>query len=162
MTRLQKHGPPLALPTRHESILYYSRSSEKPRIAGELRLRVTSNDAASFESGSDLLRTDGRVWSRPLYSISKHYPSLYEKLREDRLIPEDLDIVLSTLPSRGQSCIRSHFFYTLNDTFIVDFSSSWKSFFVITEQGLKVTNHSHWACLFHTAVNNSALDLSKN
>ena len=42
---------------------------KKPRIAEELRLRVTSSDdPASFDSGSDLLRTDGLPWSRPLFS----------------------------------------------------------------------------------------------
>ena len=43
-------------------------SPEKPRIARELRLRVTSsNDTAFFESGWDLLRPDGQIWSRSLF-----------------------------------------------------------------------------------------------
>ena len=76
-------------------------NSEKPRIAGELRLRVTSSDdPASFENGSGLLRIDGQPWSRPLCVLPKQYLSLYEKLREDRLVPDDLDAVLSTLPNK--------------------------------------------------------------
>jgi hypothetical protein len=106
-------------------------SPEKPRIAGELRLRVTSSN--DFESGSDLLRPNGRLWSRPLYNLSKYYPPLYEKLREDHLIPDDLDRVLAALPSKRH---KNRCLYSLNDTFIVDFSSSGITFFVITEQGV--------------------------
>ena len=76
-------------------------SPEKPRIAGELRLRVTSsNDTAFFESGWDLLRPDGQIWSRSLFHLSKFYHPLYEKLREDQLIPDDLDKVLAAFPSK--------------------------------------------------------------
>ena len=43
----QARGP---YPTDTKAFLYYSTSREKPRIAGELRLRViSSDDAASFE-----------------------------------------------------------------------------------------------------------------
>ena len=74
---------PTRFPSGTKAFLYYSMSPEKPRIAGELRLRVTSSDGpASFESESDLLRPNGQLWSRPLLRVSKHYPSLYENLRE--------------------------------------------------------------------------------
>ena len=73
-----------------KAFLYYSMPPEKPRFAGELRLRVTSgDDPASFESGSDLLRTNSQPWSRPLYILQKHYLPLYEKLREERFIPDN-------------------------------------------------------------------------
>ena len=50
-------------PPDTKAFLYYSMSPEKPRIAGELRLRVTSgNDPSFFESGSDLLQPDGVIW----------------------------------------------------------------------------------------------------
>jgi hypothetical protein len=111
---------------------------EKPRIAGEIRLRVTSSDdPASFESGSDLLLPDGLSWSRPLYSLSKHYLPLYEKLREEGFIPDDLDRVLATLSERNIiNYSRSRVLYTLNDTFIVNFSIR-PNFLVITEQGVE-------------------------
>ena len=67
-------------------------SPERPRILGlgELRLRVTSSDdPASFESGSDLLRRDGLPWRRPLYLLSTYFPPMYEKLREEQLVPDD-------------------------------------------------------------------------
>ena len=129
---------PESYPPDTNAFLYYFMSSEKPRIAGELRLRVTSsNDAASFESGSDLLRPDGQIWSRSLFNLSKFFLPLYEKLREDQLIPDDLDRVLTTLPTRKYSYTRSHFLYTLNDTFIVDFSRRGYVFSVITEQGVQ-------------------------
>jgi hypothetical protein len=106
-------------------------SPEKPRIAGELRLRVaSSDDHASFESGSDLLGLDGQPWSRSLCAVSKHYPRLYEKLREEELVPGDLDAVLSTFTRVP----RSHPIYTLNDPFIIDFSSHSLYIPVVTEQ----------------------------
>ena len=88
-------------PDTKAAFLYYSKSPERPRIGGELRrLRLTSNnDPSSFESGSDLLPTDGLPWSRPLYVLLKKFLPLYEKLREDRFILDDLDRALLTLPS---------------------------------------------------------------
>ena len=131
-------------PPDTSAFLYYFMSPGKPRIAGELRLRVaSSDDFASFKSGSDLLLPDGLTWSRPLYALSKveDFLLLYKTLREDRLVPDDLDTVLSTLPSRQLNYTRSRLLYTLNDTFIVDFSSSFICF-VITEQGVETLNFS--------------------
>ena len=114
-------------------------SPEKPRIAGELRLRrvaLSDNDGdddddepATFESGSDLLLTNGQPWSRPLYVLSKSYSPLYEKLRKEGLVPDDLDMALSTLPSKMLSYRRSNLLYSLNDAFIVDFSNLGSTFF---------------------------------
>ena len=62
--------------------LYYFIPPGKPRIAGELRLRVaSSDDYASFEGGSD-------IWLRLLYSVSKYYTPLYEKLKGRRTCSE--------------------------------------------------------------------------
>ena len=119
---------------------------EKPRIAGELRLRVTSsNDTAFFESGWDLLRPDGQIWSRPLFQFSKALHPLYERLREDRLIPDDLNEALAALPKKKFHHSRSHYLYTLNDTFIVDFGSHGKRgyFWVVTEQGMQKLRLQH-------------------
>ena len=58
------------------------------QIRTELRLRV--GDPASFEGGSDLLRSNGQPWSRSLFMLSKWYPSLYEKLKEEQIVPHDL------------------------------------------------------------------------
>ena len=58
----------LPYPPNTKAFLYYSISPEKPRITGELRLRVTSSDdAASFESRSDHVRVDGR---HPTFQIT--------------------------------------------------------------------------------------------
>jgi hypothetical protein len=120
-----------------KAFLYYSTSPIKPRIAGELRFRIArSDDPASFESGSDLLKSDGQPWSRPLFVLSKSYTHLYKKLREDRLVPDDLDAALSTFTPRFPKFNRKQPFYTLNDTFIAEFSRSGQLFFVITEQGI--------------------------
>ena len=61
----------LSIPLGTKDFLYYFTSQQRPRIGGELRLRVVpSDDPASFESGSDLLRFNGQIWLRPLYMLS--------------------------------------------------------------------------------------------
>jgi hypothetical protein len=128
----------LPYPPDTKSFLYYYTPPEKPRIAAELRLRATSGgDPTSFESGSDLLKPNGQPWSRPLCVLSRRYKLLYKKLREDRLVPDDLDAILSTFTSKFPRYKRSQILYTLNDTFIVDFSCAKVNFFVITEQGME-------------------------
>ena len=125
---------PKTYPSDTKAFLYYFKPPEKPRLAGELRLRITSSDDhASFESGSDLLKLDGQPWSRSLYNVSKFWTPLYEKLREDGLVPDDLDAVLSTFP---RNFSRARYLYTLNDTFIIDISLINPSFCIITEQGV--------------------------
>ena len=47
----------------------------------------------SFKSGSDLLLTNGQAWAHPLYTLSKYHLDLYEKLREDGLVSDNLDTV---------------------------------------------------------------------
>ena len=61
---------------------------------------------------------------------------LYEKLREELFVPDDLNTALSTFPDRFPR-YRGHsqFLYSLNDTFILTFSIGRQSFIVITEQG---------------------------
>ena len=129
----------LPFPPDTKAFLYYWMSPEKPRIAGEIRLRVTSSDdAASFESGSDLLRLNGRPWSRLLPFLSLYNSPLYEKLREERLVPDDLDRVLSTSISNVNSYYRGVTrLYTLNDPFIVDFSKKALYSLVITEKAIE-------------------------
>ena len=108
------------------------------RFAGELRLRVVpSDDPASFESGSDLLKSNGQLWSRSLYVLSKNYIPLYNILRKEGFVPDDLDLALSTLPPGLPRCQLLH---TFNDTFIIDFSNSSMHFSVITEQGMAALN----------------------
>ena len=124
-------------PPETKAFLYYFTPPEKPLIAGELRLRVaSSDDPASFENGSDLKKLNGQVWSRPLFALSKFFIPLYDKLREELLVPDDLDAVLSTFPKRSIIYGRSQLLYTLNDKFIVTFAH-WQSFMVITEQGME-------------------------
>ena len=80
---------------------------------------------------------NGQPWSRPLLVLPKRYPALYEKLREEQLIPDDLDAVLSAFPFKTLMYSGCQVLYTLNDTFILDFSRTSHYFFVITEQGLE-------------------------
>jgi hypothetical protein len=129
----------LPYPPDIKSFLYYFTRPEKPRIAAELCLRVTSSGVpTSFESGSDLLKPNGRPWSRPLCVLPRYYNPLYKKLREDRLVPDDLDAFLSTSISKLPKYRGNQLLYTLNDTFIVDFSYTKLHLFVITEQSIEM------------------------
>ena len=113
---------------------------EKPRIGGEIRLRVTSSDdTSSFENGSDLLKPNGLPWSRSLYYVSRTTIPLYAKLREEGFVPDDLHAILSAFPppSKEMQALRcQQELYTLNDTFLVDFGMTNQSFTIITEQGI--------------------------
>ena len=117
------------------AFLYYSTPPERPPIAGELRLRVaSSDDHASFKSGFDLLTINGqRPWSRSLYYVSKFFLPLYEKLREEGFVSDELNAILSNYPSQKPRC---QLLYTLNDTFVIDFSITQQCLFVITEHGI--------------------------
>jgi hypothetical protein len=129
----------LAFPPDTNAFLYYFTSPIKPRLAGELRLRVAPSDnVASFESGSDLLLLNGQPWSYPLFALPKYYISLYKKLKEDRLVPDDMDAVLSTLSQRFSRYRLSQRLYTLNDAFIVNFSCKEVDLSATTEQGMEV------------------------
>ena len=69
----QKTGTQMYHETQNPAFLYYYMSPENPRITGELRLRVAS---LSFSRGPlAKLRTNGRLWSRPVYPLSKYYIS---------------------------------------------------------------------------------------
>jgi hypothetical protein len=129
-----------SFPPDTKAFLYFFTSPIKSRLAGELRLRVAPSDNfASFESGSDLLLSNGQPWSHPLSGLPKHYIPLYKKLKEDRLVPDDLDAVLSTFSQRfSRYHRRTQRLYTLNDAFIVDFSSVEVSLSATTEQGMEV------------------------
>ena len=123
-----------------KAFLYYSTLPGRPLISGELRLRVTSrDDPTSFESGYDLLSLNGQPWSRPLFMLSgcSSYNPLYKRLRKDGLVPNDLHAIISTFPSSSNIYYRGQQLYTLNDTFMVDFSKENLQFTVITEQGLE-------------------------
>ena len=125
-------------PPDTKGFLYYFPSPKKTRISGELRFRVaSSDDPASFESGSDLMMINGQAWSRPLCVVSKYYIPLYEKLREELFVPDELDAALSTFPRKYCNFRQSQLLYTLNDTFIVNLSSPKQILTVVTEQGIE-------------------------
>ena len=137
MTKASGKRENLHYPPNTKAFLYYFKSPDKPRIAGELRFRVaSSDDHVAFQSGFDLLKPNGQLWSRPLHVVSKSYTPLYENMRGDRLIPDDLDANLSTLPPLSPRYRRCQTLYTLNDRFTIDFSTD-QHFCVVTEQGVE-------------------------
>lgn len=111
---------------------------DKPPISGELRLRVaSSDDSESFESGFDLLKSNHQPWSRPLYTLSKLYNPLYEKLREDRLVSDNLDAAFSKFYFKIPKYSRTQHLYTLNDSFVLNFNSPVQNLAIITERGME-------------------------
>ena len=124
-----------------KAFLYYSSLPGRPRVAGELRLRVTSrDDPTSFERGYDLLGLNGQPWSRPLLMLSRcsSYIPLYKRLRNDGLVSNDLDAIISTFPGPFNMYYYGQQLYTLNDIFMVDFSKENLQFTVVTEQGVEM------------------------
>jgi hypothetical protein len=140
MTSRNRTGRYTTCPTDNKVFLYYFTPPGKPRIAGELRLRVAPNDD-SFESGSDLLELNGQ----PLCVLLNHYIPLYQKPREEKLAPDVSDTVLSTFPPGPP---RYQFLYTLNDTVTIDFGTRL-FFYVITEQGME--SRIRWTVLWRTS-----------
>ena len=127
-------------PPDMKAFLYYTTLPGRPRIGGELRLRVTSrDDPTSFESGYDLLSLNGQPWSRPLVMLSGYssYFPLYKKLKNDGLVSNDLDTIVSTFPRSSSMYCRGQQLYTLNDTFMVDFHREDLQFTIVTEQGVE-------------------------
>ena len=138
--RDNESGKLLPYPPDTKGFLYYATPAGRPRIAGELRFRVaSSDDPASFESGSDLLKSNGQTWLRPLIVLSNfmNYIFLYEKLKEDLLVPDDLHTILSTFPHTSPKYSRSQILYTLNDTFIIELGATVQRISFVTEQGME-------------------------
>ena len=73
--------------------------------------------------------------------LSKYYIPMFEKLKEDGFVPDDLAAALSTfpekLPTGSGRCCGGQNLYKLNDTFILDFSAREQYFTVITENGIE-------------------------
>ena len=91
-------------PPDTNAFLYYFTLPEKPRIAGELCLRVLSNDdLASFESGSDLLnQMVSHECAHPTRRSPKNLNSSVWKFegRSTCSTANDLDAALSTVMVR--------------------------------------------------------------
>jgi hypothetical protein len=136
--RALESGKHKSFPPDTKAFLYYYGPPERPPISGELRFRVaSSDDSESFESGFDLLKPNHQPWSRPLYVVSKYSIPLYEKLREDQLVSDNLDAVLSTFRPEYIRYARTQNLYTLNDSFVVKFGSREQQLFVVTERGME-------------------------
>ena len=119
-----------ALPTGNERLSILLHVSRKTPHRRRTPFRVTSgNDPSLFESGSDLLRPDGHPRSRPLYFL---FILCMKNLGKIDLL-RTTDRILAAFRSRRCVYRPSHALYTLNVTFIVDFSRSTTIFFVIPE-----------------------------
>jgi hypothetical protein len=133
-------------PLHSQGFLYYFCPLNRPRIASELRLRLTpTNDASTFDQGKDLCFTQpnpvgavGHPWRRPLYSIAKHSGSrpIYERLVEEGLVSPELDKSIQSLPKLTFMYSRCQIVHSIYDTFILDLASDWITLVAITESGI--------------------------
>ena len=134
----QPRGLGCALPTHQTRKPFYTTprrqkdSLSRKNYASELHQVMVLRLSKIGRTSCERMVGHGRVH---FMLFSKYSFHLYEKLREDGFVPDDLDRALSTLPSTIPRYRRSNFLYTLNNTFIVDFSSFGSVFLVITEQG---------------------------
>ena len=116
-------------------------SPENPPIAGELRLLVTSSNDAAF-SKVDRTSCDRMV----------RYGRIHFILFQNIFCMKNwgkIDLFQKT-------CKFRQILYTLNDTFIVNFSSPRTVFFIITEQGV----HYYWM-YFSIVVVSARVDPTK-
>jgi len=78
-------------PWRRDALgfLYFAYPPGKPRLGGEVKLRVASSeDPRSLENGRDLLLPTSQRWSRPLHPIATNplQRPLYNKLLDEVLL----------------------------------------------------------------------------
>jgi hypothetical protein len=107
-SKVLKSRKRLPFPPDTNAFLYYFMPPEKTRIAGELRLRLTQVMILRLSRvGRTSWESNGQAWSRPLPYLPKYFPPLYEKLREEGFVPDDLDRVLSTLPQLSPQLSRT-------------------------------------------------------
>lgn len=138
-------------PSNSKGFFYYSTPPHRPRISGELRLRLTpTSDPSTFPQGTDLClskhlnQNDNDApatvtpWRRPLYSIatSSTLRPLYDKLRAEGLVSPTLASALRALPRLTIMYSRCQLVHALQDTFALDLSSDWITLVAMSEHGL--------------------------
>ncbi len=121
----KRTGSAYRFPEGTHGFFYYFSPDWAPRLAGQLRFRITSSpDPASFSSGTDLQR-NGVPWSKSLASMSRWndgFDMLQHSLSRDNLVSEDtlsLCRRVASLPRRNPPRI----LYAFGQPFYMKFGS---------------------------------------
>ena len=131
-------------PSETKAFLYCFMSPEKPRIAGELRLRVTTSD--------DRLSRVGWTSCEQMVNYDRVHFMLFQILISSVSKTEGRTNFVS---DNRQSFIdfafnkpypRGHLSYTLDDTFIVDFSCFSSSLLNKAWRGYHCLKYFRWSC----------------
>ena len=126
----------LSLPTGHQSLSILLYVARKTSHCGRITPpSCTKWWSCIFRERFGPLATK---WSAVVAFTLHSGGFLYEKLKEERLVPDDLDAALSTLRSKVSRYRQSQILYTLNDIFVLNFSSCKPKFTVVTEEGMEV------------------------
>ncbi|KAF9031316.1 hypothetical protein BJ165DRAFT_1599301 [Panaeolus papilionaceus] len=122
----------IPFPSGTRGFLYYHSPSDRPRIAGQLRFRVTpSDDPASFSHGHDLTfsRTSPRSptpWNIYCFNIpnNKAYASLHSHLVNEGLVEGSLVAAIRKMRPIQKLDNGTKFLFTLSDPFEIDYAKS--------------------------------------
>ncbi|KAF9042423.1 hypothetical protein BJ165DRAFT_265949 [Panaeolus papilionaceus] len=130
-------------PSGTRGFLYYHWPSDRPRISGEIRFRITPSDnPASFSHGYDLPQRPSKFrrqkpWCLSLLSIPqrKSYNCILTQLESDGLITNNLAEVVRNVASLRPISPASHLLFTLSDPLEINYANSPViTFRAVTEQ----------------------------
>lgn len=130
-------------PSGTRGFLYYHWPSDRPRISGEIRFRITPSDnPASFSHGYDLPQRPSKFrrqkpWFLSLLSIPqrKSYNCILTQLESDGLITHNLAEVVRNVATLRPISAASHLLFTLSDPFEINYANSPViTFRAVTEQ----------------------------
>ncbi|KAF9042428.1 hypothetical protein BJ165DRAFT_1406083 [Panaeolus papilionaceus] len=138
------YGPQAPFPSGTRGFLYYYSPSDRPRIAGQLRFRVTpSEDPISFPHGHDLTLPHTRSysptpWSIPLLYVldTKCYAGLLSHLVYEGLVEESLVESIREVGPHHKSRCAVNYLFKLSDPFEFNYINSPHMIFqAVTESG---------------------------
>ncbi|KAI0056456.1 hypothetical protein BV25DRAFT_1920998 [Artomyces pyxidatus] len=133
--RLMTFHPRDGFPDGTHGFFYYNPPTPPDTVLGEVRFRVTtSNDPASFASGSDLKLPDGQPWNVPPSFITPRFQlgeALMQLLLAEKLVNQTQLDIWDRLPRQN-----SPFLTQLEQPFPVDFSSHAWTCWLVSEHGV--------------------------
>ncbi|KAF9029876.1 hypothetical protein BJ165DRAFT_1520240 [Panaeolus papilionaceus] len=131
-------------PDGTRGFFYYHKPSNRPRISGQIRFRVTpSDDPASFPRGYDLDTTRTThpfpyPWNVSILNLvgGQHYTNLVSQLVSEGLVEETLVQSVRRLSSSRNITCGGNFIFTLSDPFDFNYlHNTHISFRAVTESG---------------------------
>ena len=143
------YGGQKPFPPDTKGFLYFHKSDDP--LFGSLRFRVVADsDPALFENGTDLFQESrGRPWEVPLLYL-KHQPrfaSVYETLRLEGLVPDDVDVRASAMGELIEEVQRRHVKQVLpsiTSEFYMDVRKDTLNLLVGVDEGVRRLSHQFW------------------